>query len=77
MNGKMLNKIRAAARRAGYYERNKDDFGRTVETYNGIALMDAGKYYSGSATQDIIDTVSYTHLDVYKRQTVCGALWGW
>lgn len=56
MNGKMLNKIRAAARRAGYYERNKDDFGRTVETYNGIALMDAGKYYSGSATQDIIDT---------------------
>lgn len=56
MNSKMLNKIRAAARRAGYYERNKDDFGRVVETYNGIALLDAGKYYTGSATQDVIAT---------------------
>lgn len=56
MNSKMLNKIRAAARRAGYYERNKDDFGHVVETYNGIALLDTGKYYTGSATQDVIAT---------------------
>lgn len=56
MNDKMLSKVRGAARRAGYYERTKDDFGRYVETYNGIPLMDAGKYYNGTSTVDVIDT---------------------
>ena len=55
MNDKMLSKVRGAARRAGYYERTKDDFGRYVETYNGIPLMDAGKYYNGTSTVDVID----------------------
>lgn len=54
MNRKMLSKLRGIARRAGYYESTKDDFGRTVETYNGIALMDAGKFYDGSKTVDIV-----------------------
>ena len=44
------------ARRAGYYDRTKDDFGRVVETYNGIDLLDAGKYYNGSATVDVVET---------------------
>lgn len=56
MNKKMLNRVRSAARRAGYYDRTKDDFGRVVETYNGIALLDAGKYYNGSATVDVVET---------------------
>ena len=54
MNRKMLSKLRGIARRAGYYESNKDDFGRTVETYNGIALMDAGEFYDGTKTVDIV-----------------------
>lgn len=54
MNRKMLSKLRGIARRAGYYESTKDDFGRVVETYNGIALMDAGKYYDGANTVDIV-----------------------
>lgn len=54
MNGKMLTKLRGAARRAGYYDSVKDDFGHFVETYNGIPLMDAGKYYNGSATVDVV-----------------------
>lgn len=54
MNRKMLSKLRGIARRAGYYESTKDDFGRTVETYNGIALMDAGEFYDGSNTVDIV-----------------------
>ena len=54
MNSKMLTKIRGAARRAGYYERSKDDFGRVVETYNGIPMLDAGKYYNGTATVDVV-----------------------
>lgn len=54
MNCKMLSRLRGIARRAGYYESKKDDFGRAVETYNGIALMDAGKFYDGTKTVDIV-----------------------
>lgn len=60
MNGDMLLKVRSAARRAGYYERNKDDFGRTVETYSGIPLVDLGKYYNGSASVDAVATSTPT-----------------
>lgn len=61
MNRKMLSKLRGIARRAGYYDVTKDDFGRGVETYNGITLMDAGKFYDGDNTVDIVaDTPATT-----------------
>lgn len=61
MNSEMLVKVRSMARRAGYYERNRDDFGRVVETYgNGIQLVDIGKYFNGSNTVDIIETTTPT-----------------
>ena len=56
MNQAMLIKLRSIARRAGYYERTKDDFGRTVETYNGIPMVDMGKYYNGSESVDVVST---------------------
>lgn len=54
MNRKMLARLRGIARRCGYYERTKDDFGRTVDLYNGIPLIDAGKYFDGTNTKDVI-----------------------
>ena len=54
MNNKMLSKMRSAARRAGYYSKNRDEFGRRVETYNDIPMYDMGKYYNGTNTVDII-----------------------
>ena len=54
MNNKMLSKMRSAARRAGYYSKTRDEFGRTVETYNDIPMYDMGKYYNGTNTVDII-----------------------
>ena len=56
MNRAMLVKLRAIARRAGYYERSQDDFGRTVETYAGIPLMDMGQFYDGSESRDVVAT---------------------
>ena len=56
MNRAMLVKLRAIARRAGYYERSQDDFGRTVETYAGIPLMDMGQFYDGSTSRDVVAT---------------------
>ena len=56
MNRDMLVKLRAIARRAGYYERAKDDFGTVVETYSGIPMMDMGKYFNGTSSRDVIET---------------------
>ncbi|MBE6943804.1 MAG: phage capsid protein [Ruminococcaceae bacterium] len=55
MNNAMLIKLRSIARRAGYYERTKDDFGRTVETYAGVPMVDLGKYYDGESSKDVVD----------------------
>ena len=56
MNNDMLTKTRSAARRAGFYERSTDGFGRVVEKYNGIPMMDVGQYYNGTKTVDVIET---------------------
>lgn len=56
MNRDMLTKMRSAARRAGYYTRAEDSFGRTVEAYNDIPMVDVGGYYNGSKTVNIIPT---------------------
>ena len=56
MNRQTLTKLRSIARRAGYYERTKDDFGRVVETYAGIPMVDMGKYFDGEASTDVIPT---------------------
>ncbi len=54
MNTQMLIKLRSIARRAGYYERSVDDFGKTVETYAGIPMVDMGKYFDGENSVDVI-----------------------
>ena len=56
MNRAMLIKLRSIARRAGYYERTKDDFGRVVETYAGIPMVDMGKYFDGENANDVVET---------------------
>ena len=56
MNTAMLIKLRSIARRAGYYERTRDDFGNFVETYAGIPMVDMGKYFDGENTTDVIPT---------------------
>ncbi len=58
MNREMLIKLRSIARRAGYYERTTDDFGRTVETYAGIPMVDMGSYFDGTDSQPVIPTDS-------------------
>lgn len=56
MNRAMLVKLRSIARRAGYYERAQDDFGRTVETYAGVPMVDMGQYYNGTSVEDVVKT---------------------
>lgn len=42
MNAKMLTKFRAVIRRATAYQETKDSFGRILEMYDGIPLIDLG-----------------------------------
>ena len=56
MNRAMLVKLRSIARRAGYYERSQDDFGRTVETYAGVPMVDMGQYFDGENLQVVVAT---------------------
>lgn len=60
MNNMMLTKVRAAARRAGFYERSTDGLGRVVETYNGIPMMDCKEYYDGKKSIEAIETTTPT-----------------
>ena len=41
-NSKLINKIKSIARRAGYSSETEDAFGRKVDTYDGIVLVDLG-----------------------------------
>lgn len=75
MNNKMLTKLRACARRAGYYASSRDEFGRTVETYNGIPMMDMGKYYDGSKTVDVVET-SAASVSAYGETAIYAATLG-
>lgn len=43
-NAKLITKIKAVARRAGYLTPTEDAFGRQVDSYNGIPLVDLGYY---------------------------------
>lgn len=43
-NTAMITKLKAAARRAGYFTRVEDAFGRKVDAYDDIPFMDMGYY---------------------------------
>lgn len=81
MNNAMLTKVRSAARRAGFYERNTDGFGRVVETYNGIPMMDCGEYYNGTSMVEIVETSTpsteaYGETSIYAVKIALNAFHG-
>lgn len=59
-NTKLINKIKAAARYAGYLSQSEDAFGRTVDAYNGIPLVDLGYYFDGSKTDAVVGVFDRT-----------------
>lgn len=48
MNATVLRKFRSVARRLGFIETGVDGFGRVVDTYNGVPLVDIGKNPDGT-----------------------------
>ncbi len=64
-NSKLMTKIRAVARRAGYLTPSEDAFGRKVDTFDGIPLIDLGYYVDENNKS--IPTVT-----IGERNTVSG-----
>lgn len=61
-NKRSLARVRSAARRAGYYDRNPGAAGTSIETYAGVTLIDAGQK-AGANTDVIPVTAGLT--DIY------------
>lgn len=77
MNEDLLTKMRSAARRAGYFKSEKNEFGKQVEYYNDIPMVDVGKYYNGSTTENVIPTDATTgKTDLYAVKVGLDAFHG-
>lgn len=50
---KLITRIQAVARRAGYLTQREDSFGRKVSCYDDIILYDLGQFYNGTETVDV------------------------
>lgn len=69
MNSKMKTKMKGIARRAGYYSRTEDAFGRSVDNWDGIPLVDLEEYFNGTKTLSCVpidETAGTT--DIYAVQ---------
>lgn len=63
-NSKMKTKMKSVARRDGYFSRQEDAFGRSVDMWDGIPIVDLEEYFDGEATKLCvpIDADGYTTL---------------
>lgn len=62
MNGDMLAVMQYIGQKMGYFSREKGDFGNEVVSYRGIPMVDAGRYYDGTAEKECVETDSSTGL---------------
>lgn len=53
MNSKMQTKMKGIARRAGYYSRTEDAFGRSVDNWDGIPMQDMKEYFDPETNKTI------------------------
>ena len=60
-NTKLITKLQACARRAGYLTQAEDAFGRTVLGYNGVLFQDLKYYFNGTTTVPVVPIVSRTY----------------
>ena len=72
MNSKMLTKMKNVARRAGYYSRTEDAFGRTVDNWDNIPMLDMKQYYD-AATGKSSDVVAIEEDGTTAIYAICAA----
>lgn len=68
MNKKIRLRIRQSARRLQYWERDRDEFGRVVEFYNGVPMLILDDDLAGTAILPLTETVG--------SSTDCSSIYG-
>jgi len=69
-NSKLITKIKSVARRAGYLTQSEDAFGRKVNSYDGIVLVDLGaRAGSNDPVISIFDTRKPNGIDIVTGLT--------
>src|SRR5665647_909620 len=69
-NSKLITKIKSVARRAGYLTQSEDAFGRKVDAYDGIVLVDLGaRAGSNDPVISIVDTRKPNGTDIVTGLT--------
>lgn len=64
-NTKMITRIKQVARRAGYLTQSEDAFGRKVDAYDGIPLVDL-KYYTSVSGSNVSEVPVVPIVDTRK-----------
>ena len=61
-NSKLATAIKHVAKIMGYYTQSETAFGKKADAYDGITIVDMGKYYNGSTkkTEDVVAIDSKT-----------------
>ena len=75
MNSKMLTKMKNVARRAGYYSRSEDAFGRTVDNWDNIPMVDMKQFYDPK-TKKTVDVVGVETDGTTAIYAVCAGMDG-
>ena len=60
MNGRMKAILQTIGYNLGYYSGSEDSFGRQVDNFDSIPMIDMGKYYNGSTSVDVVKTDAST-----------------
>ena len=68
MNSKMKTKMKGIARRAGYYSRTEDAFGRGVDNWDNIPMQDLEEYFDGTNTKPCVPIATEGTTDIYAVQ---------
>lgn len=67
-NSKMATKMKGVARRAGYYSRTEDAFGRSIDNWDGIPIVDLEVYFDGTNTNPCVKVGADGTTDIYAIQ---------
>lgn len=65
MNRRMKTIMNAVARELKYYTQSEDAFGRKVDNYDGIPMVDMGEYYDGLTTTPCVATDTAGETSIY------------
>lgn len=64
-NSKLITKIKSVARRAGYLTHSEDSFGKKINGYDGIPLVDLEEYVK--INNDVAETVPCVPIEARKN----------